>query len=168
MSGSDSLFKLGDDAARIYVRYSKVHPGGRTFFGLRGVDLRELEGHNSFLCFLLNDGSEPLIIPYCDFEEVFRAATAASDGQYKVQLNRRDSLELYVARQGWFNVEGYVGFGGIDRSLTAARLRPALELSHSQVQTMLANVGSSKGMTSSCRPVMWGGWTGHWPENSKP
>ncbi len=62
-----------------------------------------------------------------------------------MQLNRKDSLELYVARQGGFNVEGYVGFGGIDRSLTAARLRPALELSHSQVQTMLANVGKLKG-----------------------
>ncbi len=83
MSGSDSLFKVGDDAARIYVRYSKVHPGGRTFFGLRDVDLRQLEGHNSFLCFLLNDGSEPVLIPYCDFEEVFRAAGTASDGQYK-------------------------------------------------------------------------------------
>lgn len=145
MDGSDSLFNLGDDAARIYIRYSKVHPGGRTFFGLRDVDLRRLEGHNSFLCFLLNDGSAPLIIPFCDFEGVLRAAGIASDGQYKVQLNRKDSLELYIARQGWFNVEGYVGFGGIDRSLTAARLRPVLELSHSQVQTMLANVGKLKG-----------------------
>lgn len=62
--GSESLFKIGKDAARIYIRYSKVHPGGRTFFGLREVDLRQLEGHNSFLCFLLDDGSAPLFVPY--------------------------------------------------------------------------------------------------------
>src|SRR6266849_7040369 len=97
LKGSESLFTIGDEAARIYFRYSKIHAGGRTFFGLREVDLRQLEGHNSFLCFLLDDGSPPLIIPFCDFEEVFRAAETANDGQYKVQLTQRDSLELYVA-----------------------------------------------------------------------
>jgi hypothetical protein len=146
MDGSGSLFVIGDEAARVYIRYSKVHPDGRTFFGLREVDLRQLEGHNSFLCFLLNDDSAPLIIPFCDFEEVFRAAETAKDGQYKVQLTQRDSLELYVARQGRFNVEGYVGFDVIDRSLKAANeLRPPLDLSHSQIQTMLACVGKLKG-----------------------
>jgi hypothetical protein len=145
MAGSDSLYLIGNDAARVYIRYSKVHPGGRTFFGLREVDLRQLEGHNSFLCFLLNDGSLPLIIPFSDFEEVFRGAETASDGQYKVQLAQRDTLELYVARQGRFNVEGYVGFDVIDRSLSATELRAALNLSHSQVQTLLACVGSLKG-----------------------
>src|SRR2546421_11245597 len=62
LKGSESLFAIGDEAARIYFRYSKVHAGGRTFFGLREVDLRQLEGHNSFLCFLLNDGSPPLFL----------------------------------------------------------------------------------------------------------
>ena len=77
IGGSQSLFRLGNDAARIYIRYSRLHPGGRTFFGLREVDLRQLDGHNSFLCFLLDDGSPPLFIPYEDFEEVFRSAQAA-------------------------------------------------------------------------------------------
>jgi hypothetical protein len=89
LKGSESLFAIGDEAARIYFRYSKVHAGGRTFFGLREVDLRQLEGHNSFLCFLLNDGSPPLFLPYSDFEEVFASAQPASDGQYKVQLSNR-------------------------------------------------------------------------------
>ena len=47
IKGGESLFKLGDDAARIYIRYSKIHPRGRTFFGLREVDLRQLEGHRN-------------------------------------------------------------------------------------------------------------------------
>lgn len=146
IEGSQSLFKLGTDAARIYLRYSKVHPRGRTFFGLREVDLRQLEGHNSFLCFLLDDGSAPLFIPYADFEEVFRSAQIARDGQYKVQLfSQHQGLELYIARQGRFNVEGYVGLDALSRSLGATRLREALALSHSQVQTLLAGIGHMKG-----------------------
>ncbi|HEY6467820.1 MAG TPA: hypothetical protein VIY69_17595 [Candidatus Acidoferrales bacterium] len=144
--GSQSLFVVGDDAAHIYFRYSKLHPRNRTFFGLRQVDLRQLEGHNSFICFLLNDGSQPLFIPYEDFEEVFHNATAAADGQYKVQLfSQNDARQLYVARQGRFNVEGYVGLEILERSVDANRLRPAHDLSHSQVQTLLAGLGQIKG-----------------------
>src|SRR5437899_3569677 len=146
LKGSESLFVIADEAARIYFRYSKVHEGGRTFFGLREVDLRQLEGHNSFLCFLLDDGSPPLFVPYADFEEVFANAEPARDGQYKVQLtNQSNTLELYVARQGRFNVEAYVGFETLERSLEAQRFREASSLSHSQVQTLLAGIGHAKG-----------------------
>jgi len=143
---SKSLFVLGDGAARVYVRYSKVHEDGSTFFGLRDVDIRQLEGHNAFLCFLRDDGSEPLFIPYADFEEVFRSTQPAKDGQYKVQLvSNRGPLELYVSRQGRFNVEGYVGFTTITQSIDARRSRDTRDLSHAQVQTLLAGIGHRKG-----------------------
>ena len=146
LKGSESLFVIGDEAARIYFRYSKVHGGGRTFFGLRELDLRQLEAHNSLLCFLLNDDSPPLFIPYSDFEEVFSNAQPARDGQYKVQLiTQASTLELYVARQGRFNVEAYVGFEPLERSIESRRLRETLDLSHSQVQTLLAGIGHLKG-----------------------
>jgi hypothetical protein len=146
LEGSESLFALGDDAARLYIRYSRVHPGGRTFFGLRDVDLRQLEGHNSFLCFLFDDGSAPVFVPYADFEEIFRNAQVAEDGQYKVQLRSdRNSREMYIARQGRFNIEGYVGFDTLAQSLDASYLRGACDLSHSQVQTLLAAIGNIKG-----------------------
>ena len=32
LPGSESLFQMGDDAARLYVRYSRVHGDGRMFF----------------------------------------------------------------------------------------------------------------------------------------
>src|ERR1700674_142759 len=86
IKGSESLFVIGDEAARIYFRYSKIHPGGRTFFGLREVDLRQLEGQNSYLCFLLDDDSAPVFVPYADFEQVFANGQPARDGQYKVQF----------------------------------------------------------------------------------
>jgi len=146
VGGSQSLFTVGHDAARIYFRYSKIHPGGRTFFGLREVGLRQLEGHNAFICFLRDDASEPLFVPYADFEEVFRNAQPANDGQYKVQLvSDRGALELYIERQGRFNVEGYVGFPMLERTLDARRLREARDLSHSQAQTLLAGIGHIKG-----------------------
>ena len=81
LEGSASLFEIGD-VVRVYIRYSKVHDGGRTFFGLRALDLRLLEGHRSFLCFITDDNSPPLFVPYADFEEVFRNSSAAADGQY--------------------------------------------------------------------------------------
>jgi len=146
LKGSESLFVVGDDAARIYIRYSRVHAGGRTFFGLREVDLRQLEGHNSFLCFLLDDNTPPLLIPYADFEEVFSNAQPARDGQFKAQLTAQTgNLELYVARQGRFNVEGYVGYELLERSIESRRLREEIDLSHSQVQTLLAAIGHLKG-----------------------
>ena len=145
LKGSESLLVVGDEAARIYFRYSKVYPGGRTFFGLREVDLRQLEGHNSYLCLLRGDGSPPLFIPYADFEEVFHSAETAKDGQYKVQLYTEGALQLYVARRGRFNVEGYVGLGALESTMSPERLRQAHDLSHSQVQTLLAAVGHLKG-----------------------
>ncbi len=146
LRGSESLFTVGNEAARIYFRYSKVHSGGRAFFGLREVDLRQLEGHNAYLCFLVDDRSSPLFIPYADFEEIFHDAQAARDGQYKVQLfTRDDTLELYVARKGRFNVEGYVGFEVLDRSMDIKHLRHARAMTHCQVQTLLASIGHIKG-----------------------
>lgn len=146
LKGSESLFVIGHDAAHIYFRYSKVHKGGRTFFGLREADLRQLEGHNSFLCFLLDDGSPPLLVPYADFEEVFANAEPAGDGQYKVQLlSPGNALELYIAKQGRFNVEGYVGLQTLKDSLDARELGESCTLTHSQIQTLLAAIGHAKG-----------------------
>jgi hypothetical protein len=146
LKGSESLFVIGAEAARLYFRYSKVHARGRTFFGLREVDLRQLEGHNSFLCFLTDDDSPPLFVPYADFEAVFADAQPARDGQFKVQLIvQASALELYVARQGRFNFEAYVGFEPLERGIESRLLRETPELSHSQVQTLLAAIGSLKG-----------------------
>ncbi|MFQ5423635.1 MAG: hypothetical protein ACE5F9_06600 [Phycisphaerae bacterium] len=146
LSGSQSLFSVGADAAIVYFRYSKVHEGGKTFFGLRDVDLKQLEGRNSFVCFLLDDGTSPVLIPYADFEAVFRASDPASDGQHKVQLiSQDDTWQLYIAKQGRFSVEGYIGLALLEQSLDATRLRPDCGLSHSQVQSLLAGVGHLKG-----------------------
>lgn len=65
---------------------------------------------------------------------------------YKVQLIAdREALHLYIARQGRYNVEGYAGFDGVAASLDAARLRERRDLTHGQVQTLLAAIGRLKG-----------------------
>jgi hypothetical protein len=90
-------------------------------------------------------GPHPCFVPYGDFEEVFRNAQTARDGQYKVQLlSGSNGLELYVARQGRFNVEGYSGFESLARSLNSKLLHEAHNLTHSQVQTFLAGIGHLK------------------------
>src|SRR5437016_11643810 len=104
LPGSNSMFVIGDEAARVYFRYSKIHRRGEAFFGLREVDLRQLEGHNSFIALLTDDASPPIFLPYGAFEAVFREITPASDGQYKVQLLQdHGTRELYVAKRGRFN-----------------------------------------------------------------
>ena len=54
-------------------------------------------------------------------------------------------MELYIARQGRFSVEGYVGLETIEQGLETDRLRDAQRLSHSQVQTLIAGIGHVKG-----------------------
>ncbi len=146
IEGSQSLFSLPDDSARIYVRYSKVHGGDRTFYGLRHEDLLQLEGHPSVICFLWDGQSEPLIIPYAEYEDVFRTTETARDGQYKVQVFLDgNETELYIAQAGRFNVEGNLGWDKLQALIGDARGRSVPDLSHSQVQTLLGAIGVAKG-----------------------
>ena len=141
---SQSLFDVGEHGVRLYVRYSRIHPGRRTFYGLRRDDLRALEGRRSFICFLWPGQPEPLFVPYADYEAVFEAAVPARDGQYKVQIHLQASgTELYIARVGRFNVDGWYGFSGIEQAAGLAVNEPPL-LSHAQIQTLLGSIGSMK------------------------
>jgi hypothetical protein len=146
LTNSQSLFSFGNDALWLYFRYSKVHPKQRTFFGLREADLRQLEGRNAFICFVTDSDEDPVFIPFVDFEEVFHSVTPANDGQYKVQLARhKDADELYIARAGRFNVEAYRGLEVVRQSLERHHFNPLVDLSHQQVQTLLAGIGHAKG-----------------------
>ena len=143
---SQSLYDLGSGAARIYIRYSKIHGGKRTFYGLRKEDLEKLEGHPSVLCFLWEGQSGPLFIPFSDYEDIFHSISPASDGQYKVQVYiQDDGNELYIANAGRFNVEAYMGWEELDSLVDASKLTIVPELSHSQIQTLLGSIGTTKG-----------------------
>lgn len=145
LPNSESLFEVGQDAVRLYFRYSKKHPGNRTFFGLRKVDLQSLEGHRGILCFFWDDQREPLFVPFEQFEEVFAGLAPASDGQIKAQVYEQvGGTELYLANAGRFNVESYMGWNYLE-----ALIQPSgatiPDLSHSQVQTLLGGIGVAKG-----------------------
>lgn len=143
---SMSLFDLGEGAVRIYIRYSKVHPKNRTFYGLRKEDLLQLEGCAATICFLWDGQEQPLFIRYSDYEDVFNSILPASDGQYKVQVFLQDEgAELYIANAGRFNVEGYFGWQCLDSLIDQSRLIEVPNLSHAQVQTLLGSIGSIKG-----------------------
>lgn len=145
LDNSQSLFEIAEGKVRLYFRYSKKHPGNRTFFGLRKIDLQLLEGHNSVVCFVWDGQSELLCVPYEEFEEVFAGLTPATDGQYKVQVYEQvGATELYVANAGRFNVDSYLGWSYLESRIGAVdRALPVL--SHQQVQTLLGGIGDAKG-----------------------
>lgn len=146
LKGSQSLYELAGGKARVYIRYSSIHRGKRTFFGLREQDLRRLQGHASVICFLWDSATEPLLVPYAEYEGVFDSVGPAGDGQYKVQVYlEQEATELYVARAGRFNVDAHFGWAALDAitSGEAAKIPP--DLSHCQVQTLLGSIGALKG-----------------------
>ncbi|HEX5399586.1 MAG TPA: hypothetical protein VFY06_11125 [Verrucomicrobiae bacterium] len=143
---SQSLFEIAENSFRIYIRYSKVHPGNRTFFGLRQTDLCWLQGHRSVICFLWDEQPMPLLLSYGAFEDVFTSLTPAQDGQFKVQVfPNPDSTELYIANAGRFNVEGYFGWNEVNAPVDPSTRALASKLTHSQVQTLLGAIGFAKG-----------------------
>jgi len=146
LEGSQSLYEIGERAARIYIRYSKVHKRNEAFYGLRKEDLQQLEGLPSVICFLWDGQAEPLFIPFADYEEVFQTGSPAKDGQYKAMVYPQDEgTEIYVPKAGRFNVEGNFGYAVLDRLVDSNRLRNVPALSHPQVQTLLGAVGTAKG-----------------------
>ena len=144
---SRSMLELGDGQAYVYVRYSRLHPKGQTFYGLRDEDLRELAGRTAFLALLWDGQDEPLLLPLAEFGELFDDAGAAADGQVKAQVYLRDDepTELYVARAGRHNVEAYFGWEPLLSALADARDETP-ELVHEQVQTLLGAIGDARGL----------------------
>lgn len=145
LPGSLSLFQLENSDIRIYVRYSKIHGGDKTWYGLRESDLRELEGHPSIIAFIWDDQREPLLVPFSEYEDVFKSILPADDGQYKAQvLIQKDATELYIAKVGRFNVDGYFGWQQLINISSISHHDKIPDLSHSQVQTLIGAIGCTK------------------------
>ena len=146
LDGSQSLFDVGATPVRVYVRYSKIHDRNNAFFGLRKDDLRRLEGHPSVICFLWDRQSEPLVVPFSQFEDVFQSVPAANDGQYKAQLFLEEGgTALHIVRAGRFNVESYLGWRELELMADSSKAEHMPELSHTQIQTLLGAIGIAKG-----------------------
>lgn len=145
LPNSLSLFDVADGQARIYYRYSKVHGRNQTFYGLRKEDLRLLEGTNSLICFSWDNQSEPLFIPFSDYEEVLSNIEAASDGQIKASVFIGEETELYLPGCGRLNVEGFFGWNILEELVDKNRLVTIPDFSHSQIQTLIGSIGCVKG-----------------------
>lgn len=143
---SNSLFIIRDKT-RVYIRYSKVHKRGSTFFGLRKEDLDQLEGFPSFIAFIWDGQSQPLLIPYEKFVEVFRAVEPARDGQYKAHIHiGSEGTDLHVVRAGRFGVDSHYGWDELRKTAgEQTQVARSMELSHSQVQTLVGAIGKLTG-----------------------
>ena len=143
---TQSLYDLGEGTARIYIRYSRIHQRGEAFYGLRQEDLKLLEGRNSVICFLWENQEEPLSIPYEDYQEIFGSVPPAGDGQYKATLFfSNDQIELYVAKVGRFSVNAHTGWERLTEQIDKLEENVPADLSHSQIQSILAGIGQLKG-----------------------
>ncbi len=146
LDATQSLYEIGNGAARVYIRYSKLHQRNQGFFGLRKEDLQKLEAIPSVICFLWPGQTEPLFIRFEDYEEIFRSCMPAKDGQYKAVIYpQTEGTEIVLAKAGRFNVEGNFGYEVVDSLLDSAKLQNIPDLTHCQVQTMLGVVGKAKG-----------------------
>ena len=147
LTHSQSLFQLRGHDIRLYVRYSKMHPGRRAFYGLRETDLRQLQGFESFIVFLWDNQLEPLFLPFRDYQELFQEAIPASDGQYKVQILQpeKETAELYIAQVGRFNVAAHIGWAQFADGFAKTTGTSLPVLSHSQVQTLIGAIGVATG-----------------------
>jgi len=146
LEGSLSLFDLGTDAGRFYLRYSKTYEGKRAWYGIRKQDMVHLEGRKSFIVLIWEGQTQPLILPYEEFGDVLRAAPPSPDGQYKIHVFYDGSgTELYVPRAGRYPVDDNFGWGAVERALDPNSLQPHLEFTHAQVQTMLGAIGDRTG-----------------------
>ncbi len=146
LDATQSLYEIGNRAARVYIRYSKLHQRNQGFFGLRKEDLQKLEAIPSVICFLWPGQTEPLFIRFEDYEEIFRSCMPAKDGQYKAVIYpQTEGTEIVLAKAGRFNVEGNFGYEVVDSLLDSAKLQNIPDLTHCQVQTMLGVVGNAKG-----------------------
>ena len=143
---STSLFNIRDKA-RVYVRYSKVHKRGATFFGLRREDVALLEGYPSFIAFLWDVQSEPLLIPYEQFAVVFHSVDPASDGQYKVHIyTNEEGTDLHIVRAGKFGVDSHFGLRALRAVVLESRDEPPpIDFSYHQMQTVVGAIGKLTG-----------------------
>lgn len=142
---SVSLFTIRDKV-RVYVRYSKVHKRGSTFFGLRQEDVALLEGFPSFIAFLWDGQREPLLIPYEQFAAAFRSVEPASDGQYKVHIyTNGEGTDLHIVRAGRFGVDSCFGVGELRAAVRGEDEPLPMDFSHHQMQTIVASIGSLTG-----------------------
>ncbi len=146
LPNSLSLFEIGEGAYRVYIRYSKTHSRNQSFYGIRKEDLKQLDGFNSVICFLSDTQTEPLFIPYSDFEDVFAILEPASDGQIKAQVYQENGgTELYIVNAGRFNVESFIGWSNLDSLIDKNRIDSLPDFSHSQVQTLVGSIGVHHG-----------------------
>ena len=143
---SQSLYEIVGASIRVYIRYSKVHNEHNMFYGLRREDLQQLEGCPSVICFLWDTQTEPLLVSFSDYEEIFQSTTPAGDGQFKVQMYLQDDgTELYIAKVGRFNVEDNFGWNELEKLVDSSKLVDIPNFSHSQIQTLLGAIGIGKG-----------------------
>ena len=99
------------------------------------------------MAFLWDGQSAPLLIPYDQLVVLLALSPAATDGQHKVHIHwSSEGTDLQVVRIGRSGVDAHYGFDALRSATSADALGGAVpELSHYQVQSILAWIGARTG-----------------------
>ena len=143
-----TLFHVPSADFYVYFRYSKLSGSEKsthkTFYGLRKEDLDLMQGKKSYICFLTNDATKNITLPFLQYENYFFNTSPASDGQYKVAvLFKKTGAELYINNVGKFSVESYLGTERLSSIEVNKIIIP--ELTHPQIQSLIGSIGIKKG-----------------------
>lgn len=143
-----SLFLIPSVDIIIYFRYSKISQATKSiekaFYGLRREDIALMQSKKSFICFLTDDETKDIVIPFQQFESYFLGVEPSKDGQYKtLSFFKKTGTELYFSNVGKFSAESYLGTDILFNFELNKIKMP--QLSHSQVQSLIGAVGICKG-----------------------
>jgi hypothetical protein len=126
------------------LKISHIGKVSKTFYGLRKDDINLMEGKKAFVCFLTDDETKNMTIPFQQFEHYFSAILPSSDGQYKAStIFKPTGAEFYLNNAGKFNAENYLGTERLFNIEINNIIIPAL--SHSQLQSLIGSIGIKKG-----------------------
>jgi hypothetical protein len=150
LGAGNSLFATGA-GLRFYVRYSKLHRGHRGFFGLDRKIVQSLAKEDAYVLFGLPK-DKVFVVPVKVLRDSFRAAKAAYDDSYKVQLVLdQGTAWLYVPKRRRVDVTQYLDRFPFSPMVNVPSEEPAevfearAGFTHEQIQQIVAKMGKLLG-----------------------
>ncbi len=148
LGNGNSLYQIISNEVIIYFRYSKILPSGKStkaFYGLRNEDLKLMQASKSFICFVWDNETSPILFPFTHFEAYLNEnANLAYDDHYKVTIlfNPTGTI-LAIPNVGKFVIDSFYGLNELYNIQNKNIILP--ELSHSKMQSIIGAIGMKKG-----------------------
>ncbi|CAN5705051.1 hypothetical protein BH24ACI2_BH24ACI2_10250 [soil metagenome] len=148
LGNGNSLYQIISNEVIIYFRYSKILPSGKStkaFYGLRNEELKLMQASKSFICFVWDNETSPILFPFSHFEaHLNENASLAYDDHYKVTIlfNPTGTI-LAIPNVGKFSIDSFYSLSELYNIQSKNIIIP--EISHSKMQSIIGVIGMKKG-----------------------